>query len=585
MNFFKIFAATMLAFIISFLLLVALFVGGVSGIALSLLNPEGVNAESVLVIDLRESIVDTPERNPLSMVDFERLTIKQRLTTLDAIRAVERAANDDNIKGVYICPAAGASAPLAILEELRDEIQRFRESGKFVVAYSDVYSQGGYYLSSVADSLYLQREGMVVWQGISANTTYFKGLFDKLDIDVEVFRPTECLYKSAVEPFTRNSMSDESREQSQALVASMWSAVVEDVAASRGITPYMLNAYASSLVGFISREAAAARLVDRLIYEDEMEQIFSRLGVKVKDGGAVNKISLAQYAALQNLYPKESVDAPKVALLYAEGTIVDGRGDVGEIGGDALARDLRRLREDKDIKSVVLRVNSPGGSALASDVVWREMVLLRAAKPVVVSMSSYAASGGYYISLPADVIVTNRTTITGSIGVYGLLFNIEGALSSKLGITTDSAKSNTSSDFMRTSRPITATERAIMRRSVDEVYSTFTSHVATGRNLSKSRVAELSQGRVYSGVDAVTLGLADLCGGMKSAIFIAAERAGVLENFQIEEISPSSYELSSILSFANSLRAISAYDKIARSIKPLQSVDGVVALSFVSVEM
>ncbi len=472
---------------------------------------------------------------------------------------------------------------LALLEELRDEISRFKESGKFVVAYSDVYSQGGYYLASIADSLYLQPEGMVVWQGVAVSSTFYKGLLDKLNVEVEVFRPTECSYKSAVEPFLHSKMSSESREQSEVLVESIWSGIVEDVARSRNLTSEVLNKSASTLSSFVASQAVDSGLIDRVIYEDELESVFEGYGVELNPKGRANRVSLNAYIESQNISTTSSDN--KIAVVYAEGVIVDGKGEFGEIGGDALATVLREVREDKGVKSVVLRVNSPGGSALASDVIWREMSLLRQQKPVVVSMGGYAASGGYYISAPADIIVADKFTITGSIGVYGVLFDIEKALSSKLGITSDTAKSNPSADFMRNSRPVTPIEREVMTRSVDQVYNTFTSHVSEGRNLSIEKVNEVAQGRVWSGADGRNLGLVDLIGGLKAAILIAVDRGGVAGDFEIVERTVFTDDFEGILgSVISSNTPQSEYMKVFEGLYPLKSQRGVVMFSPLRVE-
>lgn len=299
MNFFKIFFATLLAIVASVVLFFVVMIGVITAALLDVTSTTATSPESVLVVDLQDEIVDSPVANPLSVVDWRTLSIKQNLTTLNAIKAIERAAVDDNIKGIYIRPISASSASLSTVEELRAEIERFKESGKFVVAYSDIYSQGGYYLSSVADSVYLQKEGSLVWQGIASSTMFYKDMLDRLDIGVEVFRPTECRYKSAVEPLIRNSMSAENREQTQQLLSSLWGGVVSVVSESRDVTTSRLNNAASSLLGYLSADALSAGLVDALVYEDEMESVFKELGVKLNDKGRAERILLSQYAANQ----------------------------------------------------------------------------------------------------------------------------------------------------------------------------------------------------------------------------------------------------------------------------------------------
>ncbi len=591
MNFFKIFFATLLSFIIAMVLITIIFVGSIVGWVVGASSAPRVKSESVLVVDLKEPIVDSPEINPLASINLRELTIDTKITTLDAIRAIEIAASDDNIKGIYIRPSLDNSIPMSTLEELRAEIQRFKDQGKFVVAYADTYSQGAYYLASVADSLYLQPEGGVVWQGVATTPMFYRGLFDKLDLEVEVFRPTSCLYKSAVEPLTRKSMSPENRQQSEALVGSIWESVVDEVSQSRQLANSQLNTFANSLCGLISAEAKSVGLVDDLIYEDQLESRFSDFGVRLNDQGRANRISLGDYVLSTNtqMILSQGGSSDEVAVIYAEGVIVDGEGDIDEVGSETFVRLLREARLDNNIKSVVIRVNSPGGSALAADVIWREVALLRKEKPVVVSMGEYAASGGYYISAPADVILADKLTITGSIGVYGVLFDIEGTLSQNLGITSDVAKSNSSADFMRTSRPITAAERAIMMRSVDQVYDTFTTHVSQGRNLPLDRVHSVSGGRVWSGVEAQQIGLVDGVGGLKTAILIAAERGGVAQDFTIRELLPTSDDITALFGpinnvFANSNHVTKHYNQILKKLKPLESKNGVVMFSPVGVE-
>ncbi len=584
MNFFKIFFATLFSIIICTLIIIPISLGVIIGaLGMSVTSAEQPKSESVLVIDLNEQIVDTPDTNPLAIFDLATMSIGGKLTTLDVISAIEAAAMDDNIKGIYIRPFAYSAIPMATLEEIRDEVEKFKQSGKFVIAFADTYSQGGYFLSSVADKVYLQPQGMVIWQGIAANTMYYKELLDKLDINVEIFRPEKCLYKSAVEPLIRTDMSPENREQSTYLVESLWSTITDDVAKSRLTTTSLLNHYANHLTTFIAEQARVVGLVDELIYEDQIEPVFEQLGVKLNSKKQANRVTLSQYIAYRDLFQTTKETNNEVAVIYAEGTIVDGEGQIGEVGGDALAKLIQRTRTDKSVKSVVLRVNSPGGSALASDVVWREMELLREQKPVVVSMGAYAASGGYYISAPADIIVANRLTITGSIGVYGVMMDTQEALSTKLGVTSDSAMSNSSADFMRRSRALNPTERVVMKRSVDQVYDRFTSLVSSGRNLSSERVAQLAQGRVWSGEEAHNLGLVDAMGGLKMAILLAAEKGGVADNFKIVEKSllPEGWDAI----FASVSNKISSpFDSYSEIIDQLKPYNGVMMFSPLRVE-
>ena len=397
MNFFKTFLAGVLAFLVgSFLSLffwIFLF-GMIAGMAASLNGgPVTVRPGSILKIDLVEEIVDSPSTDPFAAIDWMTMTSTKQLSLIKALRAIETAKDDDRIEGIYLrLNGGGGISGSAILEELRAAVVDFKESGKFVVSYNEVYSQGQYYLASAADSIYLQPQGGMDWTGLSSTLMFYKGLFDKLDLKAEIFRPTVCKYKSAVEPYILTKMSDANREQMQQLVNSLWKTIAEGVAESRRIDLAELNRIADGLEVSLPEEALEKKFVDGLLFEDQMDDVFAALGVETDKQGDYRFVSLGEYAS--QLPADTNFAAPQVAVVYAEGEIVDGEASGGTIGGNTMARTLAEVREDDDVKAVVLRVNSPGGSALASDLIWREMELLRAEKPVVVSMGSCAASGG-----------------------------------------------------------------------------------------------------------------------------------------------------------------------------------------------
>ena len=443
----------------------------------------------------------------------------------------------------------GGVTGTALIEELREAIELFKQSGKFVVAYNETYSQGQYYLASAADRIYLQPEGGMDWSGLSTSLMFYKGLFDKLDLKAEVFRPTVCKYKSAVEPYILDRMSEANREQMQALVDSMWGTIAEAVAASRGIDVERLNEIADKLQVTLPEDALKYGFVDGLLYEDQMKEVFAELGVEDDGEGNYDFVSLGDYASMVGV-DLDNLGADRVAVVYADGQIVDGEGYGDAVYGNSLAAELADVRRDEKVKAVVVRVNSPGGSALASDVIWREMELLRAEKPVVVSMGSYAASGGYYISCPADVIVADRLTLTGSIGVFGMFLNPIDALKNKLGITLDGVKSNASAG-MGSVEPLTPAQRASIMRGVDKVYETFTQDVAAGRNLPIEKVLDIAGGRVWSGSDALGIGLIDAYGGLKTAIALAVDKAGLGENFRVVEVTQQPSGLAAMLSALN----------------------------------
>ena len=550
MNFIKTFLAAILAFVVGSFLVFFLWIFILLGIAGSMEKTVAVHAESILKIDFSDVLTDAPSSDPFAGIDFATLRSTRQLPLMKALRALEAAKDDSRIKGIYLrMNGNGGVMGAALLEELREAVVDFKQSGKFVVAYDETYSQGKYYLASAADKIYMQPEGAMDWSGLAFNLMFYKGLLDKLDIKAEVFRPTACKYKSAVEPYILPKMSDANREQMQALVNSMWNTIAGSVAEARGIDLKELNRITDKLEVSLPEDALEHGFVDSLIYEDQMKDIFAELGVASDSDGEYNFITLGEYASQVGADLK-NISADQVAVVYADGAIVDGEGFGKEIYGNTLAATLAGVRDDEKVKAVVLRVNSPGGSALASDVIWREMELLKAEKPVIVSMGAYAASGGYYISAPADAIVADRLTLTGSIGVFGMLLDAGDAMERKLGVTVDAVKSNRSAD-LGIFRGLTSTERAMMLKSVDRVYETFTNLVAEGRNLPVEKVLDIAGGRVWSGVDALEIGLIDSYGGLKSAIAVAVDKAGLGEEYFIEEVREAPQGLAAILAALN----------------------------------
>lgn len=540
MNFLKTFLAGVLAFVVGCFLVCyigMMLLVSMAGLAGSFEKAVSVPDGSILEINLDETITDSPATNPLAEFDFATMTSRHSLPILKAMGAIEAAAADSRIRGIYLrLNGAGGIAGSALMEELRGAIADFRQSGKFVVSYNEVYNQGAYYLASVADSVYLHPEGGMDWSGLAFNLTFYKGLLDKLDLHAEVFRPTVCKYKSAVEPYILDRMSDANRLQMQELVDSIWGTLVRAVSDARGISPEELNRMADNLEVVLPEDALEKGLVDGLLYEDQMNDVFASYGLEPDAEGHYSFVTLGDYAAQTGFGAASSLSQPAVAVVYADGSIVDGEGyELDKIYGNTLARTLAGVRADESVKAVVLRVNSPGGSALASDIIWRELELLRAEKPVIVSMGSYAASGGYYISCPADAIVSDRLTLTGSIGVFGMYLYTPDALKNKLGITLDGVKSNRSAG-MGSISPLTPAERASIMRGVDKVYATFTGNVAQGRNLPLERVLEIAGGRVWSGEDALDIGLVDGIGGLREAIALAADKAELGSDFRVKEV-------------------------------------------------
>ncbi len=531
MNFFKTFLASLLAFFAAnfvWFFLFLIVIGGVA--ALAGVSTTIVEPKSVLKIDLAESIVDQPVNDPLAGFDPMSMNVQKSVSNMQVMRAIEAAAQDENIEGIYINLTGAGTASAALLEEVRGYITSFKESDKFVIAYGETYSQGGYYLASVADSIFLNPVGEMEWRGLAGQVMFYKGLLDKLGVEPQVFR--HGTFKSAIEPYILDRMSPANRTQIETYINSIWGTIVEGVADERNISIDTLNIYANELSAMMAEDALQARMVDGLKYEDEVEDII-REKLELDADEDIAFVSLGEYIAANPYTPTYSDN--KIEVIYAEGQIVSGTSSNGSLGSTTLAEQLAEARLDEEVKAVVLRVNSPGGSALASEVMWREMELLRQQKPVIVSMGDYAASGGYYISAPADAIVADATTLTGSIGVFGLMFNAEKALKNKLGVTVDVAKSNPSADMGMPFRAVTAKERDHIMRGIEQVYTTFVNHVADGRNMTFDSVDAIGQGRVWTGNDGKRIGLVDQIGGLKYAIAVAAEKAECIDDFMVRE--------------------------------------------------
>ena len=444
-------------------------------------------------------------------------------TLRDVLSAIGKAKENESIAGIYI-EADMLGTGYASLKSIRDALLDFRESGKFVVAYADNYTQGLYYLSSVADKVMLNPRGVIQWRGLSATPMFYKELLDKLGVEMQVFRVGT--YKSAVEPFVATEMSDANRQQIETYLKSVWGTVTNEVAASRGLTVEQLNACADRMLMFYpAQESVTAGLADTLIYKNDVrDYLEARVGLDEDDD--LSLLSLADMAGVAKNQPKDK-SGNVVAVYYASGEIDGTQGEGSEyIDSEEMAADLRRLKEDEDVRAVVLRVNSPGGSAYGSAQIWYAVSELKKEKPVIVSMGDYAASGGYYLSCCADTIVAEPTTLTGSIGIFGLYPNVQG-LTEKIGLDFDVVKTNRFADFGTPGRPLNADESSLMQMMVNEGYNLFLERCAQGRGMTKEEVDKVGQGRVWTGADALELGLVDELGGLDRALEIAVEKAGV----------------------------------------------------------
>lgn len=532
------FGASLAALVVAFMILFSIISGVVSLFSVEVPStPRG----SVLVINLDENITDSPRMPEVLMDSSSSFGLLYSLSMYEVMTALETAATDPTISAVYInASGVGSFEGHAQIEEMRSLLKTFKEnSGKPVIAYQDTYSQEQYWLSSVADEVYLNPAGGIDWRGVASQSLFFKGAIDKLGVDVQVVR--HGTFKAAVEPYILSEMSKENRLQTQTMVDSMWAVILGDVSSSRNISAHVLDDFANNLAITSAQKASSLGFVDGLVYEDEVHARLAEMVNKEE----VNFITLGEYCALLGPSPYSK---NKIAIIYADGEIVDGYGMEGIVGGITTVDQIRRAREDKSIKGVVLRVNSPGGSALASEVIWRELELLQREKPLVVSMSNYAASGGYYISSPADAIYTNRTTLTGSIGVFGLMISGGKALEEGLGVTAEVVKSNDHSDMGSLFRTLSEKELTYMQNSVEEVYDTFVGRVSKGRGMDEEDVRSIGEGRVWCGCEAVYFGLADKFGGLREAICEAALLAGVENDYTLVEVLEEEVDILSMLS-------------------------------------
>ncbi|MBM3426915.1 MAG: signal peptide peptidase SppA, partial [Bacteroidetes bacterium] len=441
-------------------------------------------------------------------------------------KAIAEAKVNENIKGIYLNAGLFGAGQAGLLE-LREALMDFKESGKFIVAYDEAYSEGGYFLASVADEIYLNPMGGIDFNGFSSEGIFLKGFFEKVGIKPEVFRVGE--FKSAVEPYILDKMSPENRLQTQYFLDDINRQAIDLIAKSRKINKDSLTLINQQMLVRKPKDAVTYKLATALKYEDEVHSILKeKLGLKEEDQiSTINATDLGSLAKSKNV-----TSANRIAVILAEGEIVDGEVD-GAISSEKFAKEIRKARKDENIKAIVLRVNSPGGSILASDVIWREMAEAKKAKPVIVSMGEVAASGGYYISAPADTIVAQPNTITGSIGIFGILFNVQELVNDKLGVTTDVVSTGEFSDFGNMARPLTDVERTIIQSSVEDGYETFIKRVAEGRGMHPDSVRKVASGRVWTGTQAKARGLVDVLGGLDTAIGIAAAKIKAGEDYRV----------------------------------------------------
>lgn len=534
MGFWKTFLACLSAIVVSsilsFIFSIIIIIGFFASLASLGEQSYTVGDNSVLVVDLNTNFVEKANAGLLDNFNFSTMSTNDNMSVYDAVRAIENAAVDPRIKGVYVKVPMVIPSSLTTLYEIRTALKNFKDQSsgdKFTVAFGDGYSQGALYLSSVCDQVYLNPAGAVDWSGMSSSVMFFKGAMDKLGIEPQIIRHGQ--FKGAVEPFMLTELSAENRLQTEQLLGSMWGYVVGQVASSRDVDSTALQMAATELTAITPDGAMKAGLVDSLLYKDQVTANIENLV-----GHKPNYVTVAEYKRSVTNLNEIKHSTNKIALIYADGDIGDvSSGSSTEIVGNDLAADIRRAREDDNVKSIVLRVNSPGGSVLASDIIYREVYLARQIKPVVVSMGAYGASGGYWISCPADAIVVSPTTITGSIGVFGLLFNVQKGAREKLGVTVDIVSTNPSADMGSIFRSLSPLERTFVQNQIDTTYLKFINLVALGRDLPVDSVDAMGGGRVWSGLQAVERGLANSCGTLGDAIVIASEKAGIENDYSV----------------------------------------------------
>lgn len=534
-QFFKYMFASMLGtFVAVFALFFVFFIiiAGAMSSAFSDLNksksPTSVKENTILKLDLDRPITDRGPEQVFSL-DFGPFKSVSPIGLDQIIENLKKAKEDENIEGILLTtsmPLAG----MATLEEIRNALIDFKSSGKWIVSYGEAYSQNAYYLASVADEIYVYPEGGVDFRGLSTNIAFLKGMFEKLDVEMQVIRGSNNKFKSAVEPFMLDQMSQANRMQTEKWLNSLWGNMLVGIGSARDMDSTSLASIADEYLIQNAGDAVSQKLVTAVKYGDEVLDIL-KVKTETEEDEDLRTVSLSDYFRAPGK-EKEGKFIPsykkdKIAVVYANGQINSGKSGDDAIGSETFVKAIRSARQDTSVKAIVLRINSPGGSALASDVIWRETMLAKEAKPLVVSMGDVAASGGYYIAAAADRIFVMPGTITGSIGVFGVLPNMKGLFNNKMGITFDGVKTGEFADYPEVTRSLTADEYAILQNGVDETYARFTEIVAEGRGMTAEAVDEIGQGRVWSGADAIGIGLADSIGGMNSALRAAAELAGI----------------------------------------------------------
>ncbi len=523
------FLGTLIALVINFFVKIGVISAMISSMSKDTETATVVKPNSLLYMKLNYEIPDRSTDNPFANFNFNSMETVESTGLSQILRNIEHAQSDPNIKGIYL-ELSSIPTSTATLQELRSKLVEFKESGKFIACYGEAYSQSAYYIASVADHIWLNPEGMIDLHGMASQIMFYKHLFEKLDVEMQIVRGPNNRFKSAVEPYFLDKMSEANREQMEKLLGTVWGEILQGISQSRNISVDKLNQIADNLELMTSAEKSLEYgLVDQLYFKDQVLAELKNLTGSDK----LNAINNDNYA---KSYKEKNPSKNEVAVIYASGQIFDGKGSDDNIYSEDLSKTIRKAREDKDVKAVVLRVNSPGGSAVASAIIGRELDLTKEVKPVIVSMGNYAASGGYWISAKADYIFADPTTLTGSIGVFGTFPNLKGFLNDKIGLTFDVAKTNENADFGSVAEPLTPFQYAKLQENVVKTYDDFTGRVAEGRGLRQTYVDSIGQGRVWAGADAIELGLVDQLGDMEDAIAYAAEKAGLGSDYKVTEL-------------------------------------------------
>ncbi len=530
-SFLKYTLASIVGFLITSIIVLILFFAIIGSIVSSSKDKTTtVKDNAILKITLKDGVFDRVSDNPFENFNFSSMKAETKIGLNDILKELNKAAKDQQIKGIYLQLDA-LPVGMATVEEIRNALIEFKKtSKKFIIAYSDYYTQKSYYLASVADKIYLNPQGLVEWKGMGGEVMFYTDALKKIGVEPVIIRHGK--FKSAVEPFMLTKMSEANKEQTMTYIGSIWKNVVDGISQKRGVSPENLNLLADSMKVQNANDALNYKLIDGLKYYDEIIDELRKLS-STKEKADLEFITLNEYKNAPKIDVDKKLSKNKIAIIYGSGEINMGDGSIKEIGSDGLSEAIRDARTDSTVKAIVLRVNSPGGSALASEVIWREVVLAKKAKPVIVSMGDVAASGGYYISCPADRIFASKNTITGSIGVFGLMFNAE-ELMGKIGISTDEVHTNSHANIGSMYKKMTEEEKAVIQKGVEDIYGVFIGHVAEGRNKTTSEIDSIGQGRVWSGTNALEIGLIDEFGGLTEALNYAVKKAN-LNDYRIVE--------------------------------------------------